>query len=183
MFKSIKKIYFYLFSILITFSMKGYSESCTGIFNHDMRQLHSSNIINLCELTKNKPTLVVNTASYCGFTGQFKSLESIHKKYSSQGLVVLGFASDDFNQEDKDEENTAEICYKNYGVTFTMLAPSHVKGKTPNPIFNELIKQSKAPRWNFNKYLIDKRGVVTNHFGSMTSPESKKFQKAIEKVL
>ena len=183
MLKFIKNNCFYLIICLLATSRYVYADNCADIFKHSMRELHSSNVIDLCKLTQNKPTLVVNTASHCGFTGQFKSLEALHKKYSPKGLVVIGFASDDFNQEDKDEAKAAQICYANYGVTFTMLAPSHVKGAIPNPIFNEIIKQSKAPRWNFNKYIIDKKGVVTSHFGSLTKPTSNKFLNAIDEVL
>jgi len=183
MFKLPKSTFLLLIFSILSFTKNSHAETCPDVFNHSMRQLHSENIIDLCELTKNKPTLVINTASHCGFTKQFESLEAVHKKYSSKGLVVIGFASNDFNQENKDEAKAAEICYANYGVTFTMLAPSHVKGEKPNPVFNEIIKQSKAPKWNFNKYLIDEKGIVSDHFGSFTKPSSKKFQNAIEKIL
>ena len=156
---------------------------CADMFDHKMRQLHSQNQIDICQLVDQKPALVINTASHCGFTRQFKGLEKLHKKYSDSGLVVLGFASDDFNQEDKDESKAADICYVNYGVTFTMFAPSSVKGKQANPIFQRLNEQSKSPSWNFNKYLVDKQGNVVKHFGSMVSPESKELTQLIESVL
>tara|TARA_Y100000766_G_scaffold281665_1_gene293566 strand:- start:610 stop:1176 length:567 start_codon:yes stop_codon:yes gene_type:complete len=157
--------------------------ACASMFDHKMRQLHSQNQIDICQLVEQKPVLVINTASHCGFTRQFKGLEKLHKKYSDSGLVVLGFASDDFNQEDKDESKAADICYVNYGVTFTMLAPSSVKGKQANPVFQGLNQQAKSPSWNFNKYLVDKQGKVVKHFGSMVSPESKELVQAIESVL
>ena len=156
---------------------------CADMFDHKMRQLHSQNQIDICQLVDQKPVLVINTASHCGFTRQFKGLEKLHQKYSDSGLVVLGFASDDFYQEDKDESKAADICYVNYGVTFTMLAPSSVKGKQANPVFQGLNQQAKSPSWNFNKYLVDKQGNVVKHFGSRVSPESKELMKAIESVL
>ena len=82
-----------------------------------------------------------------------------------------------------DESKAANICYVNYGVTFTMLAPSSVKGKHANPIFQRLNEQAKSPSWNFNKYLVDKQGNVVKHFGSMVSPESKELTQLIESVL
>ena len=107
----------------------------------------------------------------------------MHKQFSEKGLVVLGFASNDFKQEARDEAKAAEICYVNYGVTFTMLAPSSVKGQEANPIFQEINKQSEEPDWNFNKYLIDKNGTVIQHFGKFTSPNSPKVIRAIKSIL
>lgn len=156
---------------------------CADLFNHKMRQLHSQNQIDICQLVEQKPVLVINTASHCGFTRQFKGLEKLHQQFSDSGLVVLGFASDDFNQEDKDESKAADICYVNYGVTFTMLAPSSVKGKQANPVFQSLNEQTKSPSWNFNKYLVDKQGKVVKHFGSRVSPQSDELVKAIKSVL
>ncbi len=157
--------------------------ACPQYMDHSMRKLHSKEQLHLCELQAGRPMLVVNTASHCGFTPQFKGLEALHQKYRQRGLLVLGFASDDFRQEAKDEASAAEVCYVNYGVTFTMLAPSHVKGADANPVFRALASQSQAPGWNFNKYVIDASGAVVQHFGSSTRPESKELAAAIESVL
>jgi len=157
--------------------------ACPDYLDHDMRKLHSSDEVNLCEVYGEKPMLIINTASHCGYTSQFKGLEALHQKYRDNGLVVVGFASNDFNQEAKDEAAAAEVCRINYGVTFTMLAPSHVKGADANPVFRELASQSQAPGWNFNKYLVDGSGTVVQHFGSNTSPDSKVLQAAIESTL
>lgn len=156
---------------------------CPEYMDHSMRKLHSDEQVNLCEIQAGKPMLVINTASHCGYTPQFKGLEALYQNYREQGLVVVGFASDDFNQEAKDEAAAAEVCHVNYGVTFTMLAPSHVKGSDANPVFRELASQSQAPGWNFNKYVVDGSGEVIKHFGSNTAPESKVLQAAIESVL
>lgn len=157
--------------------------ACGAHLQGDYRKLHSTESVSICKLVENKVTLVVNTASHCGFTKQFKGLEALHKQYKDKGLVIVGFASDDFNQEDKDEGNAAGICFKNFGVTFTMLAPTHVKGDEANTLFKYLGEESGAPKWNFNKYLLGKDGKVIQHFGSLTDPDSSSLKKAIDDAL
>lgn len=159
------------------------ASECPGYLDHEFRKLHSSKTVNLCTEYAGKPLLIINTASFCGFTPQFKGLEALHKKYDDRGLVVVGFPSDDFRQEADGEAKTAEVCYLNYGVTFTMLAPISVKGPNAHPLFKELTRQSSAPRWNFNKYLVGPSGAVVKHFGSNTTPESPILIDSIEKVL
>lgn len=156
---------------------------CPSYLNQDLQKLRSKETVNICKAYAGKPLLIVNTASHCGFTPQFKELEALHEKYKDQGLVLIGFPSNDFHQEAKTEDEAAEVCYINYGVKFTMLAPSPVSGKDANPIFKELAKQTTSPSWNFNKYLVKPDGKVVEHFGSLTSPDSKKLTKAIETVL
>ena len=157
--------------------------ACPDYLDHDMRKLHSKEQVNFCELQQGRPMLIINTASHCGYTKQFKGLEALHQQYRDQGLVVVGFASNDFKQEAKDEAKAAEVCYVNYGVTFTMIAPSHVKGDEANPVFQELAKQTDSPSWNFNKYLVDASGKVVEHFGSNTRPDSKDLTQAVESIL
>lgn len=157
--------------------------ACPDFLNQSMRKLHSTEMVNLCEATADKAVLFVNTASHCGFTPQFKGLEAVHQKYKDGGLVVVGFASDDFRQAAKDEEQAANICYKNYGVSFLMMAPSTVTGEEANPVFAELARQTTQPRWNFNKYVVDRKGKVLAHFGSSTKPGDASLQRAIERAL
>jgi glutathione peroxidase len=157
-------------------------QSCPAFLDQEYRKLHSSQSVNLCKSFAGKPMLIVNTASHCGFTPQFKGLEAVHEKYKDRGLAVLGFSSDDFNQEAKDEAKAADMCFVNYGVTFTMLAPQHVKGPEANAVFKELARQTKEPSWNFNKYLVSADGKV-QHFGSRVAPDSQEFNDAIEKLL
>jgi glutathione peroxidase len=159
------------------------AQACPAYLDHEFRKLHSSKSVNLCKEFAGKPMLIVNTASHCGFTPQFKGLEAVHEKYKDKGLVVVGFASDDFNQEDKDEAKAADTCFVNYGVTFTMLAPQHVKGPEANPVFQELAKQTKAPGWNFNKYLVRADGTVAQQMDSKVAPDSPQFAAAIESLL
>ncbi len=154
--------------------------ACPDYLQGEYRKLHSNEKVTLCQLVENKTVLVVNTASHCGFTSQFKGLEALYQTYKDKGLVVVGFASDDFNQEDKDEEKAAGICFLNFGVTFSMLAPTHVRGDEANNLFQYLNREAGAPKWNFNKYLLGKDGKVIQHFGSMTGPDSDKLKKAIE---
>jgi glutathione peroxidase len=158
-------------------------QSCPAFLNQDFRKLHSSENVNLCKAYAGKPMLIVNTASNCGYTPQYKGLEAVHAKYKSRGLVVVGFASNDFNQESKDEAKSAEICFLNNGVTFTVLADTHVKGAEANAVFKELNKQSTEPKWNFNKYLVTADGKVSQYFDSKVTPESEQFTAAIEKIL
>lgn len=157
--------------------------SCPEYLDQSMRRLHSKEEVNLCEVTAGKPVLIVNTASHCGYTPQFKGLEALHKSYAEQGLVVLGFASDSFKQEADSEEKAADVCYVNYGVSFTMLAPTPVRGAQANAVFQTLNAKAGAPKWNFNKYLVDGEGNVIEHFDSGISPDNPRLISAIEEAL
>lgn len=157
--------------------------NCPAYLNHDFQKLHSSEHVNICQAYPGRPLLIVNTASHCGFTPQFKGLEALHEQYKGRGLVVIGFPSDDFNQEARDESETAQVCYVNYGVTFTMLSPLPVTGTAANPVFRELARQSHEPTWNFNKYLVKPDGTVTAYFDSNTTPESAPMHQSIEQLL
>lgn len=159
------------------------ANACPDYLQGEYRKLHSKDSVDLCKLVENKPVLVVNTASHCGFTSQFKEMEAVHQRYKDKGLVVIGFASDDFKQEDKDEGKAAEICYLNYGVSFTMLAPTHVRGKKANVLFKALAEKSEAPSWNFNKYLLNKEGQFVGHFGSKVKPDAPELIKAVDVLL
>ena len=156
---------------------------CPAFLNHDFLKLHSTEHVNVCKAYAGKPLLIVNTASHCGYTPQFKGLESLNQKYKSRGLVLIGFPSDDFTQEARDEAETAQVCYVNYGVTFTMLSPLPVKGPAANPVFRELARQSHEPTWNFNKYLVRPDGKVTAYFDSDATPESAPLNQSIERLL
>ena len=174
-------------AIFAAISSQGFAnkatKQCPDFLNHEYRQLHSTKRVNLCDKYASKPMVLVNTASHCGFTKQFGSLERLYQKYKAQGVEVVGFASNDFNQEAKDEAEAAGICYKNYGVTFTMIAPTKVKGKDANPTFAHLAEKSKAPSWNFNKYLITADGGQVQHFGSRVKPLESELESALEKAL
>ena len=114
--------------------------------------------------------LIVNTASYCGYTSQFEGLEEVHQTYEENGLVVLGFSSDDFFQEDNDEGDAAEVCFEKYEVTFPVIATSAVRGSDANPVFRGLGEAAGYPRWNFNKYLLDKEHNFVKQFDAHFKP-------------
>lgn len=147
-------------------------------------KLRASEIVEFDNAFSGKVLLVVNTASQCGFTPQFKGLEALYQKYKDQGLEIVGFPSDDFNQEFKDSEKTASICYENYGVTFTMVEESSIRGDSANDFYAWLIAQDgKAPKWNFNKYLLDSDGNYVGYFGSTSEPLGGDLEKQIQKLL
>ncbi|MCR5696799.1 MAG: glutathione peroxidase [Marinilabiliaceae bacterium] len=136
---------------------------------------------------KGKAILIVNTASKCGFTPQFAGLEELHKKYEKCGLVVIGFPSGDFaNQELADGTKAEEFCQLNYGVSFTIMKKVHVNGEEADPIFKYLKSQTKGflgsrIKWNFTKFLISKDGKEIKRYAPTTRPE--KIRKDIEAFL
>ena len=147
-------------------------------------KLRTSEVVEFDDAFSGKVLLVVNTASQCGFTPQFKGLEALYQKYKDQGLEIVGFPSADFNQEFKDSEKTASICYENYGVTFTMMEESSVRGDSANDFYAWLIAQDgKSPKWNFNKYLLNSDGNYVAYFGSTSEPLGGDLEKQIQKLL
>lgn len=134
-----------------------------------------------------KVMLIVNTASKCGFTPQFKELQGLYEEYKEQGLVVLGFPCDQFmNQEFDDQDEILEFCQVNYGVSFPMFAKVDVKGKDAHPLFKYLTKEKKGLllsdiKWNFTKFLISKDGEVYDRYSPQTNP--RKIEDDILKLL
>ncbi|MEK4762585.1 glutathione peroxidase [Viridibacillus sp. FSL E2-0187] len=130
---------------------------------------------NLSDFT-GKPLLIVNTASKCGFTPQFKELQAMYEKYNEQGFEILGFPCDQFNnQEFADIDETMQFCQKNYGVNFPMFAKVDVKGDNADPLFKYLVSEKKGLltegiKWNFTKFLINKEGKVVARYAPQTSP-------------
>ena len=160
------------------------SANCNSLLDYETRKLRSSETINLCDAYQGKVVVMVNTASQCGYTPQFKSLEQLHQRYKDEGLVVLGFPSNDFKQEHSDESKTADVCYVNYGVTFQMLSTSSVKGATANPVFSKLAQQTGTePSWNFSKYVVGKDGKAIKAFSSRELPVGGELEKTVVEAL
>ncbi|MBV0934676.1 glutathione peroxidase [Marinobacterium weihaiense] len=179
-----KRLVSALCGLLISQSAVAVEPDTRALLDHQLKRLHNSEIVDLKARYSGQPMLVINTASHCGFTPQFEGLESLHQAYKDQGLKVVGFPSNDFMQEAKDEAKIARVCRYNFGVTFDMFSPISVRGGSAHPIFREIARQSgKAPRWNFYKYVIDRDGRVTAAFSSMTAPDNKELIAAIEQVL
>ena len=158
--------------------------ACPAILKQTFNRLQDETPQNLCQYA-GKVVLVVNTASYCGYTSQYQGLEAMYAKYGSKGLVVLGFPSNDFGkQEPGSSKEIADFCFNTYGVKFPMFSKSVVSGSTPNPMFANLIKiTGKAPAWNFHKYLIDRNGKVIDNFASKVTPDDKQLVAEVEKAL
>jgi glutathione peroxidase len=154
------------------------------VLQHQFNRLQDDTPQNLCQYA-GKVVLVVNTASYCGFTGQYEDLEALHAKYASRGLVVLGFPSNDFGkQEPGSSKEIADFCFNTYGVKFPMMAKTVVSGPGKNALYVQLEKATgKSPRWNFHKYLIDRSGNVADSFSSSVNPQGGAMVGAIEKLL
>lgn len=174
---------FTLITLLSLFCLSAQANNCPQWLNTDVKKLRSDNTINLCDIKQNKVLLIVNTASECGFTPQFEGLEKLYQQYKDQGFEIIGFPSDSFWQEHDDSEKTAEICYVNYGVTFTMLESSKVRGSAASTVFKKLGKATSSPKWNFYKYLIDRQGNIIENYSSATKPLDAKLTKQIETLL
>lgn len=148
------------------------AETCPPLLDFQMQRLRSPEQVNFCEAYRGKLLLVVNTASNCGYTPQFKGMEALYQKYKDHGLAVVGFPSNDFHQEFDNAEQTAKVCYLNYGVSFPMMATSSVKGTQANTLFKRLIAASgKEPQWNFYKYLVSQDGNTVAAYESSVTPE------------
>jgi len=157
--------------------------ACPPLLDHVVPRLQDEKPQHLCQYA-GKVLLVVNTASYCGFTGQYEGLEALSAKYAPRGLVVMGFPSNDFKQEDGDRRKIAELCFNTYGVRFPMFTTVPVRGPQAHPLFAQLARATgEAPRWNFNKYLVGRDGRPLAHYASSTAPDDAGLAAAIEKAL
>jgi glutathione peroxidase len=157
---------------------------CPALLQQTFPRLQDEQPQSLCQY-RGKVLLVVNTASYCGFTPQYEGLEALYAKYRAQGLVVLGFPSNDFGQQEPGQgKEIADFCFNTYGVKFPMFSKTVVKGKDANPLFAALGKATgQAPGWNFHKYLIDRQGKPVASYDSNVAPASAVLVGSIEKAL
>ncbi|MES0864753.1 glutathione peroxidase [Ruegeria sp. SCPT10] len=131
-----------------------------------------------------QPVLVVNTASQCGFTGQYAALQDVYEAYADRGLVVLAVPSDSFNQELDSADEVKQFCEMNYGLTLPMTDITPVTGRNAHPFYQAVASQTGfVPNWNFNKILIDPNGEVAATFGSNVRPDSRKLLSQVEALL
>ena len=145
----------------------------------------SGEIINFKDY-KNKVILIVNTASYCGFTKQYNDMQNIWERYQNKGLLVLAVPSNSFNQEKKTEKEVKEFCEVNFNITFPITSIYDVKGDSAHDIFKwakENHGKSAIPKWNFHKILINNEGKIEDTFSSFTNPTSNKIISKIESLL
>ena len=171
------------YAMLILLNSTAIAE-CPKTLDFTKRYLASEQSVHLCEAYAGKVLLVVNTASYCGFTGQFRGLEDLYQKYRTAGLVVLGFPSNDFFQEPRSEDNVKTFCSLTYNVKFPMFEKTRVAKRHADPFYKALANQSgDYPRWNFHKYLLDRQGNVVASYGSSVKPDDESLILAIESNL
>jgi glutathione peroxidase len=158
--------------------------SCPALLSHSFPRLQDSAPQSLCQY-QGKVVLVVNTASFCGFTGQYEGLETVYDKYKDRGLVVIGFPSNDFgDQEPGSNQEIADFCRMTYGVKFPMMAKTDIAAPKTNAFYKQLIAKAGArPKWNFHKYLIDRSGSRVESYSSLTAPESGNLIAQIERWL
>jgi glutathione peroxidase len=158
--------------------------ACPALLQHTFNRLQTGEPQTLCQF-QGKVLLVVNTASYCAYTGQYEGLEALYRKYKGRGLVVVGFPSNDFGgQEPGSNKEIAEFCRTTYGVEFPMFEKSTVKSVNANPLFAELTTRTgNAPHWNFHKYVVDRTGTRVTSFSDGVKPDARDLVVLVERLL
>lgn len=166
------------------FAAQTWAVECPALLRHIFPALQDGKPQDLCQYA-GKVVLVVNSASYCGYTNQYDGLEALYKRLQDQGLVVLGFPSNDFGgQEPGSDKQIADFCRTTYGIRYPMFAKSEVIGPRANPLYVALAKRSGVtPQWNFHKYLIDRRGEQVQSFGSDVRPDDPRLLRQIDALL
>ena len=173
-------------SVLIMFFFKNFVSANYEKVFYDLQINSISGELIDFKKYKDKAVLVVNTASYCGFTKQYEDLQKLWEKYESKGLIVLGIPSNSFNQEKKSNEDVKKFCEVNFNINFPMSAITDVKGENAHEIFKwaeENYGKSAIPKWNFHKILINKEGKVEDTFSSLTKPMSQKIISKIDRLI
>lgn len=157
---------------------------CAPLLDRSFPRLQDEKPQTLCQYS-GQVIVVVNTASFCGYTPQYQGLEALNERYRKRGLVVLGFPTNDFGaQEPGSNKDIAAFCENTFGVKFPMFAKTSVKGAAGNPLFAELARLTgKAPRWNFHKYVIGRDGRTVASYSSDVDPLDRGLVRDIEKLL
>ena len=179
-----KKVIF-IFSIFMFFFKSSATANYEKKFYDFTIESITGETINLNDY-KDKVVLVVNTASFCGFTKQYDELQELWDLYEEKGLVILGVPSNSFNQEKKNDADVKEFCEVNFNINFPLTTITEVKGENAHELFKwakDNYGKSAIPKWNFYKILINKEGKVEDTFASFTKPMSKKLIKSIENIL
>lgn len=168
---------------MLAVSAPSFAAACPALLDHRVKTLKGQPA-DLCQYG-GKVVLVVNTASFCGYTPQYKGLEALYQKYRAEGLVVLGFPSNDFGaQEPGSNEQVADFCERTYSVKFPMFDKAVVKGADASPVYRGLIEASgQPPQWNFHKYLVGRDGKLLGTFPSQVAPEDPKLVSAVERAI
>ncbi len=157
---------------------------CPTNLDFDVRALNDNRMVNLCDDYLGKVLSVVNTASKCGYTGQYAELEALYEKHRKDGLGVVGFPSNDFGgQEPGSEKQIQEFCVNTYAVRFPMFQKTRVKKQHADPLYRQLGEAAGYPGWNFHKYLIDRQGNLVDSFKSPVSPSSPQLVSVVERLL
>jgi glutathione peroxidase len=160
------------------------SPSCPATLDFEKRLLAADHTVNLCDAYRGQVVLVVNTASKCAFTPQYEGLEALYRKHKADGLVVIGFPSNDFRQEYTDEEQIRKFCRLTYSVEFPMYEATHVREGNADPLYRKLATiAGEYPRWNFHKYLIARDGRVAASFRSQVAPDDPALVEAVLRLL
>jgi glutathione peroxidase len=165
-------------------SIPSSTNACSNLLHKTYKRLQDDAPQDLCQYA-GKVLLIVNTASYCGFTSQYEGLERLHAERKDKGLVVLGFPSNDFGQQEPgSSKQIADFCANTYGVKFPMFEKSVVSGSGANQLYRELGQATgRTPQWNFHKYLIGRDGKVLSSYASMVSPQDKRLLTDIDRAL
>jgi glutathione peroxidase len=162
--------------------LAAHAADCPALLNHQFQTLQGGTL-NLCDY-RDKPILVVNTASKCGFTPQFEKLESLYRRYKDKGLLVVGFPSNDFRQELQSNKEIGSFCKLTYGVEFPMAARSSVTGANANPFYKGLVQATgQSPQWNFHKYVIAPWAASVASFTSEMEPDDPAVLQRIQPYL
>ena len=170
--------------IMIFFKSSSHAEYEKIFFDFKINSI-TGDVIDLNNF-KGNPVLIVNTASYCGFTKQYDDMQELWEKYRDRGLVVLGVPSNSFNQEKTKNNEVKEFCEVNFNINFPLTEITDVKGDNSHEIYKwakENYGKSAVPKWNFYKILINKEGKIEDTYASLTNPTSKKIIKKIESLL
>ena len=184
-FSNFSKLLPIVFLMISFFSSKTLANYEKVFFDFSV-ELVNGKLIDLKEFKNKKAILLVNTASYCGFTKQYTDLQNLWEKYKAQGLIVLGIPSDSFNQEKKANKEVKEFCEVNFEINFPLTTITEVKGRDAHEIFKwaeNNFGKSAVPKWNFHKILINKQGNVEDTYASFTKPTSNKIINKIEEIL